>query len=90
MPRPLRIEYPGAIYHLMNRGDRQEAIFKDDRDRRTFLDTLGETCEKTGWQIQAFCLMGHLFSGRYKPLVIDERGEGYLRTPCDSKAIFRG
>jgi hypothetical protein len=33
MPRPLRIEYPGAIYHIMNRGDRREDIFKDDSDR---------------------------------------------------------
>ena len=33
MPRKLRIQYPGAIYHVMNRGDRREAIFKDDRER---------------------------------------------------------
>ena len=51
MPRPLRIQFPGAIYHLMNRGDRRESIFHDDQDRRCFLDTLGETCEKTGWQL---------------------------------------
>ncbi len=31
MPRKLRIQYPGAIYHVMNRGDRREAIFKDDQ-----------------------------------------------------------
>ena len=41
MPRKLRGEYPGAIYHLMNRGDRREAIFKDDEDRKLFLTTLG-------------------------------------------------
>ena len=34
MPRPLRIQYAGAIYHLMNRGDRREPIFLDDQDRR--------------------------------------------------------
>jgi len=33
MPRALRIEYPGAIYHVMNRGDRREPIFQDDTDR---------------------------------------------------------
>jgi hypothetical protein len=38
MPRPLRIEYAGAIYHLMNRGDRREPIFLDGLDRRTFLE----------------------------------------------------
>ena len=61
MPRPLRIEFAGAIYHLMNRGDRREPIFRDDQDRRRFLDTLGEACEKTGWQLHAWCLMGNHF-----------------------------
>ena len=41
MPRKLRVEYPGAIYHVMNRGDRREAIFKDAQDRELFLATLG-------------------------------------------------
>ena len=61
MPRKLRIEYPGAIYHLMNRGDRREPIFKDDEDRRLFLATLGECCGKTDWQVHAWCLMPNHF-----------------------------
>ena len=61
MARPLRIEYPGAVYHVMNRGDRREAVFKDDVDRETYLQTLGEACAKTGWQIHAWCLMGNHF-----------------------------
>src|SRR5713101_2156712 len=118
--RKLRVEYAGAIYHVMNRGDRREAIFKDSADRQRFLDTLGEACLKTGWQVLAYCLMpnhfhlvletpqanlvagmkgllgvytsrfnrrhklfGHLFSGRYKSLIVDGGGEGYLRTVCD-------
>jgi putative transposase len=56
MPRQLRIEYPGAIYHLMNCGDRRELIFQDDFDRKRFVVTLGEVCAKTGWQVQAYCL----------------------------------
>ena len=48
MARKLRDEHPGAIYHVKNRGDRQEAIFKDDEDRRRFLDTMGEVCGKVG------------------------------------------
>ena len=120
MARKLRMEYAGAIYHVMNRGDRRELIFHDDEDRRQFLSTLGETCGKTGWQIHAFCLMpnhfhlvvetpqgnlvagmkwflgnytgrfnrrhkcfGHLFSGRYKSLIVDGSGSGYLKTVCD-------
>jgi putative transposase len=120
MPRQLRIEYEGAIYHLLNRGDRREPIFLDDQDYELFLTTLGEACQKTGWQVHAFCLMsnhfhlvvetprgnlvmgmrwflstytarfnrrhklfGHLFSGRYKSLIVDGSGTGYLKTVCD-------
>ena len=61
MPRQLRIQYEGAIYHLMNRGDRREPIFKDDADRKRFLETLGEACAKTEWQVHAYCLMGKHF-----------------------------
>ena len=57
MPRKLRMEYPGATYHAVNRGDRREDIFKDDLDRERFLSTLGEACEKTEWQVHAYCLM---------------------------------
>jgi REP element-mobilizing transposase RayT len=120
MARKLRVEYPGAIYHVMNRGDRQEPIFKDEVDRERFLATLGESCSKTAWQVHALCLManhfhlvvetprgnlaagmrwflgtytarfnrrhklcGHLFSGRYKALIVDGSGNGYLKTVCD-------
>jgi len=61
MPRLMRIEYPGAIYHVMNRGDRREDIFKDEEDRRRFLAALGEACAKTGWQVHAYCLMRNHF-----------------------------
>ena len=61
MARKLRVEYAGAIYHVMNRGDRREPIFKDDADRQCFLTTLGETCAKTGWQVHALCLMPNHF-----------------------------
>src|SRR6185436_5232717 len=59
MARPLRIEYAGAVYHVMARGNQGSAIFKDEKDRRCFLETLGEACEKTGWQIHAYVLMGN-------------------------------
>jgi hypothetical protein len=53
VPRKIRVEYAGAIYHVMNRGDRREPIFKDDLDRRCFLHTLAEACAKTSWQADA-------------------------------------
>ena len=61
MARKLRVQYSGAIYHVMNRGDRREAIFEDDADREKFIETLGEACGKTGWQVQAYCLMPNHF-----------------------------
>ena len=57
MARKLRVEYPGAIYHMMNRRDRREPIFRDDKDRQRFIRTLAEACGKTGWQLLALCLM---------------------------------
>jgi REP element-mobilizing transposase RayT len=48
MPRTMAVEYPGAIYHVMSRGDRRENIFVDDVDRQDFLKTLAEACQKTG------------------------------------------
>src|SRR6266436_9180738 len=59
--RKLRIQYPGAVYHVMNRGDRREAIFEDDQDYQLFLQTLAEACQKALWQVHAYCLMHNHF-----------------------------
>src|SRR5947209_13694518 len=59
MPRKLRIEYPGAIYHVMSRGNRRQDIFLDDVDRHGFLKKLAEACQKTAWEVHAFCLMSN-------------------------------
>ena len=53
------MEYAGAVYHVMSRGNRQQAIFRADQDREMFLDTLGEACGRTGWRVHAFVLMGN-------------------------------
>ena len=53
MPRQIRVQYPGAIYHVMSRGDRREDIYLDDVDRQEFLKTLAEACQKTAWQAHA-------------------------------------
>lgn len=59
MPRALRIEYPGAYYHVVARGDRGEKIFVDDDDRRYFLEVLSEACGMTGWRVHAWVLMAN-------------------------------
>jgi len=57
MARKPRIEFAGAVYHVLSRGDRGEAIYQDDEDRLLFLRFLGEVGERTGWLIHAFILM---------------------------------
>jgi REP element-mobilizing transposase RayT len=57
----MRVEYPGAIYHVMDRGDRREDIFVNDVDRQDLLKTLAEACQKTAWQVHAYCLMRNHF-----------------------------
>jgi len=60
MPRAMRVEYPGAIYHVMDRGDRREDVFANDVDRQDFLKTLAEACQKTAWQAHAIGPLGRL------------------------------
>jgi len=59
MLRSIRIEHPGALYHVMARGNRRERIYRDDDDRRFFLKTLAEVCEMTGWRVHSWVLMGN-------------------------------
>ena len=51
MPRKIRVEYPGAICHVMSRGNRRADIFLDDVDRQDFLRTLAEACLKADFQV---------------------------------------
>jgi len=59
MARPLRIEFPGAIYHITSRGDRKEDIYNDDHDREMFLEILEWTIERSHWLCHAYCLMNN-------------------------------
>lgn len=57
MTRPLRIEFPGALYHVTSRGDRGEPIFEDEEDRLMFLKVLAEVVKRFNWLCHAYCLM---------------------------------
>jgi putative transposase len=57
MPRPLRIQFPGAVYHVMNRGNGRQAIFADATDARRFMALLEEIAAPLEWRFHAFCLM---------------------------------
>ncbi len=58
MPRPLRVQYPGAVYSGMARGNQGREILQDDQDLQRWLVTLREACQKTGWRTHAYILMG--------------------------------
>ena len=57
MARPLRIEYPGAVYHVTSRGNARHRIFSDNQDRETFLSILGTVVKRYNWLCHAYCLM---------------------------------
>ncbi|MDO8892567.1 MAG: transposase [Sulfurimicrobium sp.] len=57
MSRPIRIEFPDALYHVTARGDRREDIFEDDQDRLTFLKTLEQVINQFNWTCYAWCMM---------------------------------
>ncbi len=59
MARPLRLEFPGALYHVTSRGDQREDIYLGKGDRRLFLDVLGGVCRRFNWSVHAYCLMGN-------------------------------
>lgn len=59
MPRQVRMEYAGAVYHVLCRGDRREAIFLEDGDREMFLATLAEMCGRTGQRVHGYVLMSN-------------------------------
>lgn len=57
MARPLRIEFPGAVYHVTSRGNARQDIVADDRDRAQFLTLLAHVIDRFGWRCHAYCLM---------------------------------
>jgi len=57
MSRPLRIEYPGAVYHVTARGNARQPVFESDFDRGKFLELLRETIKQFNWICHAYCLM---------------------------------
>ena len=61
MSRPLRIEFPGAVYHVTSRGDRRELIYRSDDDRILHLAILAQAMNRFDAQLLAYCLMGNHF-----------------------------
>ncbi|MYM72081.1 hypothetical protein GTP56_07710 [Duganella sp. FT134W] len=59
MTRPLRLEFPGALYHETSRGNRKALIYHDDTDRLVWLQTLKDVCAQFRFSVYSFCQMGN-------------------------------
>jgi len=57
MARPLRLEFPNALYHITSRGDRREKTYDNDEDRLIFLDILGKVIAGYNWLCHSYCQM---------------------------------
>lgn len=77
MSRPLRIEFPGAVYHVTSRGDRREPIFEDDVDRASLLTVLGQGLTRFDAGALAYCLMGN-----HDHFVLHTRQAMQPQAPC--------
>ncbi len=81
MPRRIRVLFPGAVYHVMARGNERRDVFRDDRDRKRFLEALAEAGQRFGWRLHAYCLMPnhyHLVLGT--PRANLSQAMGWLQT----------
>ena len=61
MPRPLRPQVAGGVYHVVSRGNRKQPIFCDDADYLRFLELLAAVVSRLGWRCHAYCLMPNHF-----------------------------
>jgi REP element-mobilizing transposase RayT len=81
MARRLRVEFPGAVYHVMARGNERREIFRDDEDRRRFLNALAEAVERFGLRLHAYCLMpNHYHLLLATPRANLSRAMGWMQT----------
>lgn len=59
MSRPMRLEFPNALYHVTSRGNAQQNIYLSDADRQQFLNVLNHVCQRYNWVVHAYCLMSN-------------------------------
>jgi REP element-mobilizing transposase RayT len=92
MARQPRFEYPGAIYHVMARGNGGDDVFVTDDDRKAFLFRLGQVCASHGWKVHAWVIMGMLFwtivasTGRLVRRALKAHGERVFENPLNIRS----
>ena len=90
MPRKLRVEYAGALYHppspSFGRTGRREDIYLNDADRQDFLKSMAEVCLKTGWQVHAYCLIKPEMLEKIEGRLGDHHSRTLRREMAETKA----
>src|SRR5205809_7583427 len=86
MARPMRIEYPGAYYHVSTRGNERKAIFRDDRDRERLLELLARAVEHFHLRLHGYVLM----TNHYHLLVETPRGGLSRALPLLKRSVYPG
>ena len=90
MARPLRIEYPNAVYHVTSRGNARNKIFIGDQDRENFLFVLNTVIKKYNWLCHAYCLMdNHYHLMIETPDANLSHGSGAVMVPRQASGMCR-
>ncbi len=71
MARPLRIEYAGALYHITSRGDRHEDIYRDNEDRKQWLEILSQVCDRFNWVVSTWLLPSRAVKKHEEALMLE-------------------
>jgi REP element-mobilizing transposase RayT len=83
MARPLRLEFPGAVYHVTSCGNSHAAIYLDHGDREAFLTILDVVCGRMHWVCYAYCLMTNHYH-----LVIETQDRTLSRGMCQLNGVY--
>ena len=81
MARPLRIEFPGAIYHVISRGNARQTVFRDDSDYQRLIKGLETVVGRLGWDLLCFVLMPNYFHLLVRTPRPSSRGECSISHP---------
>ena len=100
MSRALRIEYPGAVYHVTSRGNARSSVFLQDEDHTAFLEVLSRVVARWRWLVHAYCLMGNHYHllletreanlSRGMRQLNGEFSQDFNRRHCRSGHLFQG
>ena len=88
MPRKLRLEFPGACYHVINRGNYRADVFAAAKTAEAFEHCLFEACAKYGWRLKAYVVMrNHYHLALETPGARGRKGSGFVVCSCPEGVV---